>query len=256
MIKPISLLIIVSFIAGNAAADVSRADYQNPASAQETTGFLGGVVLGGLAGGPPGAIVGGALGALFGDGWRAREQVGDLQADLYASQLEVASAREEAQRLQRDYLLAQQALDNLNHQVTLTPVALPMLSTPCCDNTVLSVHFRSGSSNIESHYEEQLAGLIEIAKQMPTARVEITGYADRNGDAEANLKLSRERSNTVKNYFNSMGIQQSSIQTIAYGETRPLQTGQSFESDFFDRRVIIRLRDSSKQMLTQSPNGE
>jgi len=97
---------------------------------------------------------------------------------------------------------------------------------------------------------------VKLAKQMPSVNVEITGYADRNGDAQENLRLSRQRSDSVKQFFGKMGIGNSSISTIAYGETRPVQTTQSFETDFFDRRVMVKLRDSSKQLLTQTPDGE
>ena len=257
MIKRTSLVVILSIFAGNALADTNRADYQDAASIEEATGFFSGLVVGGLAGGPPGLVIGGAIGALLGDGWHVRGQVGDLQSNLYSSQLEVAAMKEETQRLQRNYQLAQQELNNVKaNRAQIVPANLATASNPCCDNTVLSLHFRSGSSAIESHYEEQLASLIGIAKQMPRARVEITGYADRSGDADLNLKLSRERSATVKQFFNRMGIQNSSIQTVAYGESRPLQAKQNFESDFFDRRVIVRLRDSGKQLLTQTPDGE
>ena len=91
---------------------------------------------------------------------------------------------------------------------------------------------------------------------MPTASIEITGYADRNGDPDLNLSLSRERSNSVKQFLSDKGIDNSSIKTIAYGETQPLSSTQDFESDFFDRRVIVRLRDNSASMLTQNPDGE
>ena len=257
MIKRISLALILSISAGNALADTTRANYKNTASIQETTGFVSGLLLGGVAGGPPGAILGGALGALFGEGRQAKAEVGDLQASLYSSRLEVAAAQQETQRLQQRYQLAQQQLENLSSKrAQLLTASLTLPADPCCDNTVLSLHFRTGSSSIESHYQEQLASLVDIAKQMPTASVEITGYADRNGDPDLNLRLSRERSASVKQFFNRMGIQNSSIRTIAYGETRPLQAEQNFESDFFDRRVIVRLRDASKNMLTQSPSAQ
>jgi len=258
MIKHTSLALAFSLFAAGAAADTSRTDHQNTASIEGASGFFSGLVVGGAAGGPPGALIGAAFGALLGEGFYARsEEVADLQVNLYESQLQVAAAQQESQRLARRFQLAQQELDNLRvRQSQIIPAALPTLSSPCCDNTVVSLHFRTGSSNIESHYEEQLSGLVEIAKQMPTARVEITGYADRNGNPDLNLNLSRERSDTVKRFFNRMGVQNSSIQTIAYGETKPLQPKQDMESDFFDRRVIVRVRDSSKQMLSQSPDHE
>jgi len=257
MIKQISLALVFALASATAAADSQRANYQNPPSKEETTGAISGAVLGGLAGGPPGVIVGAVFGALFGDGWRARSEVGELQANLYESQLRLAALQEETQAMQAKHQLAERRLEEMSLSRARTyPATIQLPAAPCCDNTILSLNFRSGSSTIETHYEEQLASLITIAEQMPMASVEITGYADRNGNPELNLRLSRERSNSVKQFFNSRGIQNSSIKTIAHGETKPLHATQNFESDFFDRRVIVRLRDNSASMLTQSPDGE
>lgn len=257
MIKQTSLALVLSLATATAAADTQRADYQTQSSKEETAGFFSGAVLGGIAGGPPGVIIGAAFGALAGDGWRARAEVGELQANLYESQLRLAALQEETEAMQARHQLAQQRLEELtNDRARVYPANVAVPSAPCCDNTVLSLNFRSGSAKIEAHYEEQLASLIKIAEQMPSARVEITGYADRNGDADLNLRLSRERSNSVKQFLSGKGIENSSIKTIAYGETRPLTQSQDFESDFFDRRVIVRIRDNSASMLTQNPDGE
>lgn len=258
MYKSICCCLILGFSIGSAHADTQRADYNPPASRAETTGFFSGALLGGLAGGPPGVIVGGALGALLGDGLHAKHEVGDLRADLYAMQLEVAMVRERNAILQQEYQLARQQLDNTAagspryQDVGLTQPALDN----CCNNTSLSLHFRSGSAVIESHYEDQLMGLARLAQILPTTAVEITGYADRNGDADKNLALSRLRSENVKHFLNMHGIGDASITTVAYGESRPLQAQQDMQTDFFDRRVIVRLRNTTQQMLTHNPDGK
>jgi len=204
-----------------------------------------------------GTAVGAAIGAMLGDGFFVRKRANILRVELYESQLQVAALRDEALAAQKQMQLAMSELDRVKtNAARIIPASLSIASAlPCCDNTVLSLHFRTGSSAIEPHYEEQLASLVKLANQMPTANVEITGYADRNGDAQMNLRLSRERTTSIKQYFNRMGIQNSSITTVAYGESQPLHASQSFEADFFDRRVIVRLRDSSTQMLSQLPDG-
>jgi sortase system peptidoglycan-associated protein len=256
MLRKLPLLLVFSLAASNTFADSQRATYQNDPAVEETTGALSGAIIGGLAGGPPGFIFGSAVGALFGEGWRAKKDVGDLQASVFSQQLELTALREEAEVAQRNFELAQMQLNDLRSSARVIPANLESTSSPCCDNTVISLHFRSGSSSIESQYEEQLRGLVNIAKQMPNPRIEITGYADRNGDADRNLLLSRDRSGSVKQFFNREGVQNSSIQTVAYGETDPLNEIQSLETDFFDRRVIVRLRDGSIQMLTQSQDSQ
>tara|TARA_B110000444_G_scaffold208789_1_gene203331 strand:+ start:188 stop:961 length:774 start_codon:yes stop_codon:yes gene_type:complete len=257
MIKQISLALVFTLISATAAADSQGAGHQSSSLKEETTGVISGAVLGGFAGGPPGIVVGAVLGALFGEGWHAKSEVDELQADLYESQLRLAVLQKESQTMQAKHRLAKQQLNELSQSRARSyPANIQLPNTPCCDNTILSLNFRSGSSTIEAHYEEQLASLVKIAEQMPTASVEITGYADRNGKPELNLRLSRERSNAVKHYLNSRGIQNSSIKTIAHGETKPLHPTQNIESDFFDRRVIVRLRDNSASMLTQNPVNE
>lgn len=258
MYKPVSFCLILGMSLSSAYADTQRADYNSPASKEETTGFFSGLLLGGLAGGPPGVIVGGALGALMGDGWHAKREVNDLRADLYSSQLEIAMVRERNAVLQQEYQLARQQLDNISANSPRYQTVGLMQSglESCCDNTSLSLHFRSGSADIETQYQEQLQGLVKLARLMPTATVEITGYADRNGDAERNLALSRARSESVKSFLNTQGINDTSITTVAYGESRPLQAEQSLETDFFDRRVIVRLVNTAEQMLTHTPDGK
>ncbi|MCH8263895.1 MAG: sortase-associated OmpA-like protein PdsO [Proteobacteria bacterium] len=258
MYKQITFLLLLGISGGTAFADTQRANYQNSASAEATTGYISGLAVGGLVGGPPGAIFGAAIGAMLGDGFFVRKRANVLRVELYESQLQVAALRDEALAAQKQIQLAMAELDKVKaNAVRIIPASLSIASaSPCCDNTVLSLHFRTGSSAIEPHYEEQLASLVKLANQMPVANVEITGYADRNGDAQMNLRLSRERTTSVKQYFNRMGIQNSSITTVAYGESQPLHASQSFEADFFDRRVIVRLRDSSTQMLSQLRDGK
>ena len=258
MIKSTTFALAVTLISSSAFADTQKANYGNSGSPQETTGVLGGAALGGLAGGPPGAVIGAAIGGLIGDGFRARKEVNELQTDVIALRVETDRMRNQAQSLQRQHQLALQQLDKLKStQANVIPAYLPGNNAqPHFDNTALAVHFRSGSSAIESHYEEYLQSLVKLAKQMPSAAIEITGYTDRNGDAEQNLRLSRQRTDAVKDFFNRMGVQNSSITTVAYGESKPLQPSQSLETDFFDRRVTVRLRDTSQQMLSQSEDGQ
>ncbi len=257
MLRTLTLVVLTGLAAASAQADTQRANYENPPSSQETAGFLSGVVLGAATGGPPGAIFGGAIGAVVGDGWHARSRVDDLNAELYASQLELAALREESLAMQEEYRIAQRELDQLrNSPPQVLPAFLSRQSIEnCCDNTIVSIHFRTGSANIEGQYEEALAGIARLALQTGTNSVEVSGFADRTGDPEKNLRLSAQRSETVREFLAQQGVEDSSITTYAYGETRPLEYAQSFETDFFDRRVIVRLRDNGQSMLTQSPEG-
>ena len=259
MFKKFILIIIVSAVAGTAQADTQQINYEPPSSSlEETAGFFSGAALGAAAGGPPGAILGAAIGAFVGDGWNSRGQVADLRTDLYQSRLQLTALQEELSLIQREHQLAKQELEGMKSDGAR--VLSTFLDTQpdkgCCDNTVLSIHFRTGSSTIETYHEEQLESLVNIATHMPRANFEITGYADRNGNTEKNLMLSRRRSESVKQFFRNKGIENTSITTSAYGEARPLEVNQNFETDFFDRRVVVKLQDSSKRYLTKNRDRE
>ena len=213
------------------------------------------VFLGGALGGQPGVVIGAGIGALFGDAWSTASQVNNLQASLNESQIQFAAVENELEIIKKEYQTAKTELDRFRKA---PPKILPAFLSAqpvitCCDNTVSSIYFRTGSSDIELHYNEQLESIASLVKQMTNAKVEITGYSDRTGDPSRNLNLSQQRSDSVKSFLIGMGIDNASIATLAHGETRPLQAEQNFETDYFDRRVIVRIRDNSQTMITQTP---
>ena len=170
MFKKFTVIMIVSAVAGTTQADSQRINYETPSSSlEETAGFFSGAALGAAAGGPPGAILGAAIGAFVGDGWNSKGQVADLRTDLYQSRLQLTALQEQLSLTQREHQLAKQELEGLKSDGprVLSTFLDTQPDQSCCDNTVLSIHFRTGSSTIETHYEEQLESLVDIATQMP-----------------------------------------------------------------------------------------
>ncbi len=257
MIKQLGLLLaaLTAFVFSSISfADTRTGSYNDELPSQEeTTGFLSGAAIGAAVGGPPGAIVGAAVGAFLGDGWVTRNDYDDMQGEWVAMQLEMDRMRAEVSLLEQEKQVALQELDELRSQpAQVLPAFLNTgQQNPLFDNTTISIHFRSGSSTIEDHYEDQLIALVKLAQQLPNSALEVIGYADRTGEESKNLDLSWQRSNSVKRFISSLGVEDSEITSVAYGESQPLHSTQSFETDFFDRRVLVRLIDTSQQMLTQ-----
>jgi sortase system peptidoglycan-associated protein len=248
MIRPIfSILVLFLFsnltYADNASG--SKANYGNSNPDESSAGFIGGMAIGAAAGGPPGAVAGAIVGAFLGDGWGAKKQVNNLQVHLVNTRFELAALQEETELLRKQYALATQGQQTATARVI--PARLESVEMDaCCDNTVMSVYFRTGSAAIEEHDRDLISSFANLSRNISNPLIEITGYADRNGDADSNLQLSRQRTQEVKGLLAQLGIENSSITTIAHGESQPLRSAQDFESDFFDRRVILRLRDASK----------
>ncbi|MFM1895342.1 MAG: hypothetical protein RLZZ385_416 [Pseudomonadota bacterium] len=247
MLRLTSLAILFTLVSTSAAADTTTLR-DNPSSKEETVGLLGGMAVGGAVGGPPGLIAGAAIGALLGDGLLAKRRVSHLQASLQATHRELALLQEETRTLR---LAGQSSGAAVRGLPVLAETGMDRV---CCDNTVVSLYFRNDSSAVEPQDHELLSSFANLTRQMPDPAIEITGYADRNGDAEYNLELSRQRSLAVRDALARLGVDNIRVTTIAYGEARPLHAQQSPANDFFDRRVILRLRDASQLMVTRNAN--
>lgn len=61
----------------------------------------------------------------------------------------------------------------------------------------------------------------------PALRIRIGGHADDRGSDEYNLVLGNKRATAAKRYLESKGIDGGRIETISYGEERPVDSGQN-----------------------------
>ena len=112
------------------------------------------------------------------------------------------------------------------------------------------LHFRSGSSAVESHYSAQLENFVGYVKSVPGAIVEIYGYADRRGEQTDNLWLSHERVQSVEKSLRDLGLRNFTYETTALGEGQPLTAAESLENNFFDRRVVLRVRKDQSALAS------
>ncbi|RME87720.1 MAG: peptidoglycan-associated lipoprotein Pal, partial [Zetaproteobacteria bacterium] len=75
----------------------------------------------------------------------------------------------------------------------------------------------------------------------PEVKVRVEGNCDERGTREYNLGLGQRRADSVKNYLTSHGIAPNRIETISYGEERPVCTEHNEACWAQNRRADIRL---------------
>jgi len=81
----------------------------------------------------------------------------------------------------------------------------------------------------------------------PAARLLIEGHCDERGTNEYNLALGDRRAKAVKDYLAALGIAAKRIETISYGEEKPLCTQQTEECWSKNRRAhFVVLQDIKK----------
>jgi peptidoglycan-associated lipoprotein len=64
----------------------------------------------------------------------------------------------------------------------------------------------------------------------------VEGNCDERGTNEYNLALGERRSDSAKSYLVSLGISPDRVETISYGEERPLAIGHNEDSWSQNRR--------------------
>jgi peptidoglycan-associated lipoprotein len=99
-----------------------------------------------------------------------------------------------------------------------------------------SIYFDFDRSFIRPEYRPVLAKKAEFLKEFQEYNLRIEGNCDERGTNEYNLALGDRRSDSAMNYLISLGISPDRIETISYGEERPLSVGHNEASWSQNRR--------------------
>jgi len=89
------------------------------------------------------------------------------------------------------------------------------------------VHFDFDKYNIRPDAAGVLKGKAAWLKENPDASVIIEGHCDDRGTAQYNLALGERRATASKNFLVRLGVSASRMETISYGEERPLDPGNN-----------------------------
>jgi OOP family OmpA-OmpF porin len=70
-----------------------------------------------------------------------------------------------------------------------------------------------------------------------SAKVELDGFASSEGTAAHNMRLSKDRANSVKTYLVNSGVDAKRIKVKGFGETKPIADNSTEEGRIMNRRV-------------------
>jgi outer membrane protein OmpA-like peptidoglycan-associated protein len=104
---------------------------------------------------------------------------------------------------------------------------------------ILYIKYHSGSFEIDRKTKKKLDDLSRILLRAPGVRVEINGYTDNIGAAEANRSLSEKRARRVRDYLVGLGINSDSVTPIGRGETNFLASNNTKAGRQKNRRVEL-----------------
>jgi len=99
-----------------------------------------------------------------------------------------------------------------------------------------TVYFDFDRSDIRSDARPILRANAEIISASPVV-VTIAGNCDERGSAEYNLALGERRANAVKRYLVDLGVPNSKLRTVSFGEERPAVQGHDESAWKYNRRA-------------------
>ncbi len=99
------------------------------------------------------------------------------------------------------------------------------------------IHFDYNKYNIKPQYQEQLKRIADYLLANPNVKLIIEGHCDERGTNEYNLALGDKRANAVKDFLISAGVPSERLETVSYGEERPLCTEHNENCWWRNRRA-------------------
>lgn len=103
--------------------------------------------------------------------------------------------------------------------------------------TLEGIFFKSGSATIEEKSYAVLDDVAEALLKYGELRIRIEGHTDDRGDDDKNLKLSRQRAESVRAYLTTKGIEAGRLAPAGFGATRAVANNRSRAGRAKNRRI-------------------
>lgn len=107
--------------------------------------------------------------------------------------------------------------------------------------TLKNVFFDFNKATITADSYKELSQLASFTKAQKTMIIEIAGYTDNIGTEGANLKLSQERADAIRNYLLKHGVNPSRVTAKGYGSSDPVAPNDTPDSRKLNRRTEVHI---------------
>lgn len=145
------------------------------------------------------------------------------------------------------YMLDPNAANNYNKVIRDIELSAGERRSPHTAGEVLRLDnliFEVGKSKIAPESFSELDILVNLMTENPQMVIQLEGHTDFLGDSRANMKLSQQRVESVKDYVTGKGIPKSRIRTKAFGGSQPLSRDNTPAAHRLNRRVEVRILEN------------
>lgn len=138
------------------------------------------------------------------------------------------------------YYMDQQAAE-LRKQLRGTGVSVTQRGNRIILNMPGNITFETESAALKSSFYDVLNSVALVLQEYEKTGIKIAGHTDSRGSDSYNMRLSRERAESVADYLATRGIPRVRMLTVGYGETQPIATNETAAGRQKNRRVTLTL---------------
>lgn len=168
-----------------------------------------------------------------------RQQIAGIEGEMaqLESRLGVQSQRLQNQEKRRQQIETIERIFNAKEAVVLTQANKVIIR-------MVGLNFKSGRASIDTENFSLLRKVQRALNVFPTSMVAIEGHTDSFGSDQANLTLSQQRAEAVREYLlanmtDRLGV---SITAQGYGETQPIGNNETAEGRTRNRRIDLAIQ--------------
>ncbi len=108
-----------------------------------------------------------------------------------------------------------------------------------------SLHFAFDKSDLNDKSQKLLRDVADAMKDCATANILIAGNADERGTNAYNMALGQRRADAARDFLIKAGIDASRIDTVSYGEERPVDKGHNEAAWALNRRADFSMKSTA-----------
>jgi outer membrane protein OmpA-like peptidoglycan-associated protein len=137
------------------------------------------------------------------------------------------------------YMDVQEA--KLRQQLENTGVSVTRDGENIILNMPSNITFEVNKSDVKPNFAEVLNSVSLVLKEYKSTMIEVAGHTDSTGSESYNQMLSQQRAHSVSNILIRDGVEAVRIDSVGYGESRPVANNGTPSGRQLNRRVELTL---------------
>ena len=105
------------------------------------------------------------------------------------------------------------------------------------EKEIKNVFFNTGKWDVKEDSYAELERLVELMKDVPTLKIEISGHTDNIGAESFNEMLSQRRADAVVKFLTTKGVAKERLVAKGYGQSKPVDSNKTPEGRAANRRT-------------------